>query len=661
VAVLAQPRNAHAAAAAALALTVAAVVLAVLNRGAVVPEGTASHVAYQLVLAVVYTVAGWMLAARRPDVVFGWLALAAGVGHALSGAGTGWAIYSATGGRHLVGTGVAILTAFAGEPLENLVWVVILATFPYGRLPGGRIRWFAIAAALLCAVGWLLGLVTPIEPIEGNPAAVNPIGILPVPVPVGLFFGTGLLLASIVIVVRWLRASGRERQVLRWLAVVNIGAIVLTPVIVVLPVGDLIASIATMIELVVIAAVVLSNQLYGIEAVLNRTLVYALLLAVVTAVYGIGIAVIALLGQLVGGPWTVIAALGAAFSLAPARTGIQRLVNRFLYGKRDEPYTVISRIATRLETSASVPELLPNLLDAITAELRLPWAAVEMRFEDDEVRRIARGTPPPGAGAVRFPLAHGAEDVGALVVGLRSGQRELSAGEARLLANIAAQVAVAASNVMLTEALLRSRERIVGASEEERRRLRRDLHDGLGPVLTAAASKVDATGNLFEKNPPKARALLDSVRRDLGLALEDLRRLVNALRPPVLDELGLLGSLGEQLPRMSVPVILSAPDTLPPLPAAVEIAAYRIVTEAVTNVARHAAATACTVTIACTDRLTVEIRDDGTSNGHWPPGVGMTSMRERATALGGTWRAGPTGAGGRVVVELPLSLAGSPA
>jgi signal transduction histidine kinase len=245
-----------------------------------------------------------------------------------------------------------------------------------------------------------------------------------------------------------------------------------------------------------------------------------------------------------------------------------------------------------------------------------------MRLADDEVRRIARGSPQPAGGAVRFPLSHGAEDVGGLVIGLRSGQHELSAGEARLMDNIAAQVAVAASNVMLTEALTRSRERIVSASEEERRRLRRDLHDGLGPVLTAAASKVDATGNLFEKDPPKARALLESVRRDLGSALEDLRRLVYALRPPVLDQLGLLGSLRQQLPRMSLPVILSAPDTLPPLPAAVEIAAYRIVTKAVTNVARHATATACTVTIACADWLTLEIRDDGTSDRLWPPGVG---------------------------------------
>jgi two-component system, NarL family, sensor kinase len=252
---------AYAVAAAALLLTVAGAAFAVLNRGATVPDGTPTHVAYQLVLAVLYIVAGWVLAARRPNVVFGWLALAAGVRHALSGAGAGWAIYSVTDGRHLAGTGVAILAAFAGEPLESLVWVAILATFPHGRLPTGPIRWFAAGAALLCGVGWLLGLVTPIEPIQGIPAAVNPIGILPVPLPVGLFYGIGLLLGSIVIVVRWLRASGWERQVLRWLAVVNIGAIVLTPVIVVLPIGELVTTIATMIELVVIAAVVLSNQL----------------------------------------------------------------------------------------------------------------------------------------------------------------------------------------------------------------------------------------------------------------------------------------------------------------------------------------------------------------------------------------------------------------
>lgn len=258
---------------------------------------------------------------------------------------------------------------------------------------------------------------------------------------------------------------------------------------------------------------------------------------------------------------------------------------------------------------------------------------------------------------VRFPLVHQGQDIGALAVGLRSGQAALNPRETRLLTDIARQVAVAASNVLLTEALVRSRERIVAAAEEERRRLRADLHDGLGPVLTAAASKVDAARNLTEKDPPRASQLLAAVRTELTSALADLRRLVYALRPPVLDELGLLAALREHLDHAGIPVVLSAPEELPPLPAAVEIAAYRIITEAVNNVTRHSRASTCAVVVGCDNRLTVEIRDDGPPGRSWTPGVGLTSMRERATALGGTWIAGPTPTGGQVHVTLPLSLA----
>lgn len=650
--------KAHLAALTAVALILTGAVLAVVNRDSGLLDSVDGpntlHVWGQLILGVMFAAAGWLLATRRPEVVFGWLALAAAIGHGLSGAGTGWAVFSLTSG--LPGAGPALWAATFGEPLETFVLVVTWATFPHGRLPRGGVRWPAAASVVLCAAGWSYGLFSAWQVLPGSDLN-NPLAIdgLPSWVPVPLFTG-GLFLGSVVMVVRWLRAEGRERQVLRWLAVVNAAGILLTPVIYALPAGDLLSGVGVMIILVVITAVVLSNQIYGIDMVLNRTLVYVLLTALVAGVYAAGIAILALLGQAVGGPWTVIAALGAAFSLAPARAWIQRLVNRFLYGERDEPYKVIARLAARLESAGSVQQLLPDLLEAVTGALRLPSAAVEMIGEDGSVRRIAHGDP---RADVRFPLAHQGRDIGALVVGLRSGQSALDLRETRLMEDIARQVAVAASHVMLTEALILSRERIVNAAEEERRRLRHDLHDGLGPTLTAAATKVDATRNLLDKNPPKARDLLDKVRHDLTTALGDLRRLVYALRPPVLDELGLLGALREHLQHTVLPVTLSSPATLPVLPAAVEIAAYRIITEAVTNVTRHASATGCQVTIVCTGQLTLEIHDNGPGDQRWSPGVGLASMRERATALGGTWRAGPTATGGRVFVELPLSLAGS--
>ncbi|WP_416981359.1 sensor histidine kinase [Streptomyces sp. T028] len=656
---------AHAVALAALALTVGAGVLAVLNRHAVTPLGDRAgggHTAAQMVMAVAFTAGGWLLAARRPEVLFGWLALAGGIGHALAAAGTGWTVFVLDAGGGLPGASVTLWAASWGEALEPAVMVLIWAAFPGGRFPRGLLRWAAAASVALCATAWLYAVLGPLQPAEAADTGLrNPVGLgfLPRWEPVALFAG-GLLLGSAVIIVRWLRAEGGQRQVLRWLAVTNAAAILVTPFVVALPVGELISTMGTLIELLVIAAVVLANQVYAIDVVLNRTLVYTLLTAFVAGVYAAGVALLALLGQAVGGPWTAVAALGAAFSLAPARLRVQRIVNRFLYGERDEPYTVMGRIASRLEAAGSAQQLLPSLVEAVAGALRLPWTAVEMRGEDGTSRRITHGGPPePQAPSVRFPLVHQGRAIGDLVAGLRSGQGALDVRETRLLEDIARQVAVAASNVMLTEALMRSRERIVAAAEEERRRLRRDLHDGLGPALTAAATKIDAARNLTGRDLDRARDLLGDVRADLTAALDDLRRLVYALRPPILDELGLLAALREQLRQAAVPVTLSAPEELPELPAAVEIAAYRIVTEAVTNVTRHAGASRCRVSIACDGHLVIDIRDNGTASRAWTPGIGLTSMRERATALGGTWLAGPTAHGGRVAVELPLSLSGS--
>lgn len=604
----------------------------------------------QIVLAVAYGFAGWLLASRRPQVLIGWLALTAAFGYGAGLAAQEWSLYAAVHG--LPGASwVALLSVVLG-PLEVIVFTLTYALFPDGRFPRGRIGWLAAASIALGACGWLYGIFAPFDP--SMPAGlVNPldVGLLPAMQPVG-FFAAAMVLASMVIVVRWMRARGQERQVLRWLAVVNLCSILLTPLIVALPAGELISTAGTIVVLIVVVAVVLRNQVYGLDVVLNRALVNTLLTAFVAAVYGAGIAVLALAGQRAGGPWTIAAAIGAAFSLAPARERFQRLVNRFLYGERDDPYAVIGRIGARLETSGSAEQVLPDLLEAIAGALKLPLAAVELQG----ARRFG---PPADGPVVRFPLVHQGDRIGALVIGLRPGQNALDLRETRLMADIARQVAVAARNVLLTEELMRSRERIVHAAEEERRRLRHDLHDGLGPVLTAAATKVDAVANLLARDAAKATTVLAAVRQDLTAALDDLRRLVYALRPPVLDELGLFGALREYLRHSAVPVSLRAPKELPALPAAVEIAAYRIITEAVTNVTRHAGAASCSVEIGCDGRLTLEICDDGLHRDSWTPGVGLTSMRERATALGGTYTAGPTDSGGRVRVELPLNLAGA--
>jgi two-component system NarL family sensor kinase len=218
--------------------------------------------------------------------------------------------------------------------------------------------------------------------------------------------------------------------------------------------------------------------------------------------------------------------------------------------------------------------------------------------------------------------------------------------------------------VLLSQELQRSRERLVAAREEERRRLRRDLHDGLGPILTAVTLKADAARSALAAAPDQADRLLAELRGDAKQAIGDLRRIIYDLRPAALDELGLLGALDQQVDqfgRQGLSVTVQAPPALPALPAAVEVAAYRIVTEALTNVARHAQASQATVTVSVADGFCLDVQDDGTAstaNGDgWRPGVGLQSMAERVAEVGGTLQAGPTPTGGRVQARLPLELA----
>jgi len=213
----------------------------------------------------------------------------------------------------------------------------------------------------------------------------------------------------------------------------------------------------------------------------------------------------------------------------------------------------------------------------------------------------------------------------------------------------------------LTADLQRSREHLVTAREEERRRLRRDLHDGLGPQLSSQTFTLSAIKKLLRQDPDTAEHLLSDAITHAQEAIADIRRLVYALRPPALDDLGLLAAIQEQMTQYhasGIVLTLDAPETLPPLPAAIEMACYRIVQEALTNVVRHAHATSATVHLHVQEALVVEVRDNGQG---LPPGVrsgvGLSSMHERAEELGGTCLIEGIAKGGtRVCARLPLLI-----
>ena len=253
---------------------------------------------------------------------------------------------------------------------------------------------------------------------------------------------------------------------------------------------------------------------------------------------------------------------------------------------------------------------------------------------------------------------------GELVLGRRGSGEPFGLADRRLLEDLARQAAAAVHAVRLTADLQRSRQRLVSAREEERRRLRRDLHDGLGPTLAALGLKLETARSRLSGDP-RADALLADLAERTQRAVSDIRQLVYALRPPALDELGLLGALRQVASAAGAPashgsgVGLEMPDRLPPLPAAVEVATYRVAQEALTNVVRHSRARACTIRLQVAGAaLRLSIEDDGCGlPANHRAGVGLASMRERAEELGGTFDIEPRPGGGTCVqVVLPLHV-----
>jgi two-component system, NarL family, sensor kinase len=299
-----------------------------------------------------------------------------------------------------------------------------------------------------------------------------------------------------------------------------------------------------------------------------------------------------------------------------------------------------------------------TVVDSVAEALRLRYAAIE--FDREGGVEVAAAHRNEGSGELRrLPLIYNGEKIASLVVQVPPG-RQLTAPDESLLDDLAQHAGPAVHAVRLNADLQLSRERLVTAREEERRRLRRDLHDGLGPALAGMALKLDAARN--RAGDPNVDEILGELRGETQDAIADVRRVVYELRPPALDELGLVGALREQALRLSGPdggdslrVTVEAPEMVPSLPAAVEVAAYRIATEALTNVIRHADARQCVVRVALNENLEVEVSDDGRGLGSASPGVGLTSMRERADELGGSCSVGRGATGGTLVrAELPL-------
>jgi signal transduction histidine kinase len=415
-----------------------------------------------------------------------------------------------------------------------------------------------------------------------------------------------------------------------------------------------------------LAIAILRHHLFNIDVILNRTLVYVTLTALVAGMYVLMVGGLSALLQAQGSLALSLLATGLiAVLFNPLREQIQHGVDRLLYGRRGEPYAVVAQLGARLESAFTSTEILPVITATLADALRLPYVAIAL--EPHEPTQIAAATGAPSSDPIAFPLQYQGAVVGRLLVCPRRGEIELSPVDRRLLGELAQQAGAAVHGVSLMDELQRlnadlqwSREQLVLAREEERRRIRRDLHDDLAPTLAGLALDADTVAELVPRHPERAQTLARRLNVQIREAVGGIRRLVHNLRPPTLDEYGLLAALHERAAQLSVgehlTITIDAPERLPPLPAAVEVAAYRIVQEALMNVVKHAGECDCTVTMTVGEDVEIVVADTGVgiAPAH-PPGVGLRSMRERAEELGGRLElAAATGGGTVVRVRLPL-------
>ncbi|WP_329479242.1 histidine kinase [Kribbella sp. NBC_01484] len=638
-------------------------------------------------MGLTFGLCGLVIAWHRPANPIGWLFIADGIGHATTAFGGTLAPLLADAGAPTTAQRVIGTLALAAWPWSiGLFLPLALLYFPTGRLLSPRWRWAAIGI-IVTAPLFVLEMVGSGDTISpGLPRGYLAISsydeLRPLWTAAELRNLVAFLLAITCLLIRYRRADEMGRRQLLWLLLASVIAVLFvtpwafiagTPILVLLAIPLIPASVAVAI---------VRYQLLDIRLVVSRALTWALLSLVAIGAYA---ALVALLDSLIASQVGRSAAVTVfvALIIAPVLPRLQHLVDRALYGDRNDPARVASRVGEQLSAG------LPGVVAAIRSALRLPYAALIV-----DNRIVAEAGTPPDADAsqsasprtvesrtvesrtvesrtvgsravesrtvVPLDLEYGGQVVGSLEVGLRSGESGLSSADRNVLALVAVPLAVAVHATRLSNELQSSREKLVSAREEERRRIRRDLHDGLGPTLTGVAFTADAAANLIATDAARAHELLATLRADTRTAISDVRRLVDDLRPPALDELGLVGALRQRADQLSfradgafIQVEVSA-DGLPVLPAALEVAAYRIATEALTNVVRHSRATSAVLALRCGTDLEIEVSDDGPPNGAWRPGVGLHAMRERAAELGGKFEAGPTPRGGVVHASFPL-------
>ena len=608
-----------------------------------------------LVLATAFPLVAVLVVAHQPRNVVGWLLLSCAWTGPYLLAGQYAAL---TFDDPTVLTDLAAWISIWGFVTYFVLWVLVPMHFPDGTIPSAR--WRPVRRIFVGLIGSLT-LARMFAPITSDTSRRidNPLGldgwvwlnVVTLVSAMALVFLGGLA-GVVAVVVRTRRAQGAERQRMLWL-LLGAAWLVLTNVIqlALQPTGGggNLWFVLGMLGLVAALGVgVIRHELFDVGEGLRRTLVNGVLVAL------LGVAAVAVLGAAGAGhqPQRVgLAALAVvALLAAAAHDQLQQVVDRVVVGQRQDPEGVLTSLRRRLDLASGPLDALGQLAQGVRDTLRLPFVRIEA--VDASLPPVTSGTPTDDS--LELPVREGGEQLGTLVVGRRAGSARFTRRERRTLAAVAGQVGPLLRRAVLSAEIQGHREQLVSAREDERRRLRHDLHDGVGPSLAGIAMQLDGLAGRLAEHPELA-ARAEAARDDLRRTVTSVRRMVDGLRPPALDDMGLEGALREVVGRYDGQVSLACRE-LPDLPAATEAAAYLIAAEAVTNAMRHSGCRHCTVEVGPeAPWLVITVADDGHGIPEAAPhGVGLTSMRDRAAEVGGLLEVTTTTGGTVVRTHLPL-------
>jgi signal transduction histidine kinase len=633
---------------------------------------------------------GWMLASRRPDNPIGWILLVAGFVSSLQAIAQEFPVY-ASGEASEFAIAVALwIDTWTWVPVTGAVGIHVFLLFPTGHLPSPRWRWVLWAGTLGIVVfgaGLLFGYDVEELGVR-NPFFDIPPAIVDSLINVGSnLYLAGVLGAAASLVVRFRRSRGDERQQIKWFAgaaaiwavfivVTFFGELIFTEPILI-RIGGIGAVVGFMAIPVAIGVAVLKYRLYELDVVVSRAVLYGALVAIITLVY---VGIVVGIGTAIGSRGNVVLSILATAIIAllfqPLRERVRRVANRMVYGRRATPYEVLSQFSEGLETVYSAEDALPHMA-RLVGEGTGGETAIWVRVGEDLLLtaswpvEIGRARVPAGTNGElpqfsdwdrAFPVRHRGDVLGALSI-RKPPQEPLTGAEERLVADVASQAGLVLGNVRLIEELRASRQRLVTAQDEERRKLERDIHDGAQQQLVAMSVKLRLARNLAAKDPAKAAEMLEQLQTENQETLETLRDLARGIYPPLLADQGLAPALEAQGRKAAIPVEVNS-DGTGRYPQEVEAAAYFCCLEAMQNVAKYAEASRIRIRVwAESGVLAFSVEDDGRGFDRvtTSAGSGMRNMGDRIDALGGTLEiVSSPGAGTTVTGRIPAQAVAAP-